>query len=456
MVLQFAVNLIMARLLVPADFGAIGMLAIFIAVSQILIDGGFGSALIQKKEPTQRDFSTIFIWNLVFSLFLYLLLFLLAPIIGKFYSMPVLSDVLRVIGLNLVITSLLSIQITRLRKQLAFRTIAVTNLGAYIAGGLIAVLMAINEFGVWSLVAMQLSQSVIAVFILWLITRWRPSFCFSKRTMKELFGFGGYIMAANILQEISKNLQGIVIGKKFSAAQMGYYSQAYKLDQIFSYSIPQVIIQVMYPVYSSLQDNKEKLISTVLMNLRIIAYTIFPLLAILILIADPLIPIIFGKKWQISVQYYRILCIGGFFVSLQNIFFYAIAAIGQSKVLFKWSFYKWSFLIMAIFVGVQWGMLGLMWGIVFSNFNILLVNSLLSTKLTGIKFTNQIKSLYPIVINVIICFIICYIVQKKEINFILLSLIYISIYLTISVVFKSSALKETIHIIEIITKRKKL
>nr|MDE7418991.1 oligosaccharide flippase family protein [Muribaculaceae bacterium] len=244
MALQFIVNLILARLLLPSDFGAIGMLAIFISVSQVLIDGGFASALIQKKLPTQTDYSTIFYWNVTFSSFLYLILFLFAPIIAKFFNMPVLSDVLRGIGLSLIINAAFSIQRVRLQKALAFKILAITNVSAYVLGSSLGIIMAYYDFGVWSLVVMQVSYGLIAVLILALITHWHPSLCFSKQSMKELFGFGGYIMAASILQEICKNIQGLIIGKRFSSIQMGYYSQAYKLDQVTCNSIPQVIVQV--------------------------------------------------------------------------------------------------------------------------------------------------------------------------------------------------------------------
>lgn len=454
MILQFVVNLVLARLLIPADFGAIGMLAIFIAVSQTLIDGGFGSALIQKKNPTQVDFSTVFFWNLGFSLLLYCILFLFAPLIGKFYSMPILSDVLRVIGISLVINSVLTIQTTRLRKQLAFRTIAITNLGAYVAGAVMAISMAKSGFGVWSLVAMQLCQGGIAVLILWLNTHWHPSYCFSKKTMKELFGFGGYIMAANIFQTICQNLQGIIIGKRFSATQMGYFSQAYKLDQITSYSIPQVIVQVMYPVYSSIQDDKERLKNMVLMNLRVVAFIIFPILATLILIAEPLIVFLYGEKWLPSVPYFRILCVGGFFVCLQNINFYAVAAVGKSKSLFKWSFYKWGFLLAALLIGMEFGMYGILWGMVLSSANIFFTNAYLAQKHTGLSVIKQFGNVVPILIITFICICVGW-----ECNHIfsmpfISGILIIVLYLCISAFLHLEAFRDARSIVQKLVNRK--
>ena len=400
--IQFTVNLILARLLLPSDFGIIGMLAIFISVSQTLIDGGFGSALIQKKNPTETDYSTIFFWNLGFSLILYLILYVAAIPIATFFSMPQLCPVLRIISLTLIISGILSIQRIRLQKELAFKKLAIVNLSAYFIGAVSAITMAKNGWGVWSLVFMQIIYYGCSVIVIWLITHWHPSLVFSPSSLKKLFGFGGFIMAASILQTVCQNVQGLIIGKKFSATQMGYFSQAYKLDQITSYTVPQIIVQVMYPVYSSFQDNKDELNKLVLMNMRVIAFIVFPILTTLIIIAEPLITFLYGAKWLPCVPYFQILCVAGFFVSLQNLNFYAVAAVGKSKSLFKWSFYKWGFLLGALLLGMHFGMYGILWGMVISSINIFLTNSYLSQQHTGLKVSNQLINLLPIIATLLV------------------------------------------------------
>lgn len=453
--IQFVVNIILARLLIPSDFGAIGMLTIFLAVSQTLLDGGFGSALIQKKKPTQEDYSTIFFWNIVFSILLYIIIFILAPLIGKFYSMPILSKILRVIGLNLIITSVLAIQTTRLRKELAFQTIAITNLSALIIGASIAIVMALSNCGVWSIVGMQLSQSTMAIILLWITTRWHPSYYFSKKTLKELFSFGGFIMAANILQTISQNLQGIIIGKRFSANQMGYFSQAYKLEQVISYSIPQVIVQVMYPVYSSVQDEKERLNNMVLLSLRVVAFVIFPLLIFLILISEPLIIFLYGEKWLKSVPYFRILCVGGFFECLQNINFYAVAAVGKSKALFKISFYKWGFLLTALLIGMNFGMNGILWGMVLSSLNIFLINAYLASRHIGLRMSLQLGSILPIFLIVIISLIFGWSITIFNENILVTSISFLICFYSISKIIRLRALHDTLEVAQKMIKQSK-
>jgi len=390
MALQFVVNLILARLLLPSDYGAIGVLTIFITVSQTLIDGGFGSALIQKKDPTQTDYSTIFYWNLGFSSLLYLILFAAAPLIASFYRSPELCQVLRAIGLSLIVTAVLSIQQTRLRKALAFRTLAITNLGSYILSSAIGIYLAWHGAGVWALVMMQLLYGAISIVILRMITHWGPSLTFSTKALRELFGFGGFILAANVLQTACQNIQGLIIGRRFNATQMGYYSQAYKLDQVTSYSLPQVIVQVMYPVYSSIQDDRQRLIEMVLMNIRVICLVIFPVLTCLLLTAEPLISGLYGDVWLPSAPYFQVLCVGGLFVCLQNVNFYAVAAVGHSRALFNWSIYKWGFLLAALLIGMNFGMFGLLWGMVISSFNIFITNAILARKHVGIPLRREL------------------------------------------------------------------
>lgn len=389
--LQFVVNIILANLLLPEDYGAIGLLAIFMLVSQALVDGGFSSALIQKKEPTQDDYSTIFFWNLGFSTFLYLILFAGAPLIGAYYRNAELASVLRVVGVSIIVMSMVSVQQTRLRKSLAFKSLAIVNLASYGLSAVVAVAMAYEGFGVWALVAQQILTGVFSLMMLRVITRWGPSLIFSMDCLKRLFSFGGFILAANVLQVACQNLQGLIIGRKFSDVQMGYYSQAYKLDQVTSYAMPQVIVQVMYPVYAQIQNERERLIEMVVMNVRVISLAVFPILTCLILIAEPLFNLLYGAKWLPAVPYFQVLCVGGLFVCLQNVNFYAVAAVGRSRALFKISLYKWTFLIAALLIGMHFGMFGLLWGMVLSSINIFVVNALLAQKFVGVPLVRELR-----------------------------------------------------------------
>lgn len=395
MILQFVSNLVMARILMPSDYGALGMLMIFLAVSQVIVDGGFGSALIQKKNPTQTDYSTILIWSVGLGAALYLILFLCAPAIGRFYDMPELSPVLRVVAVSVPLMGISSVQINRLQKQLGFKQIAAGNILSQLIGAGVGITLAILGAGVWSLVWSWLSSAASRVAILYLCSRWLPSAVFSKESFRNLFSFGGYLFLANVLETVCKNLQGLVIGKRFSATQLGYFSQAQKLDNITSYAIPQVIATVMYPVFSKFQDDRQRISEIMNMDVRVISFLLYPVFTLLILEAAPIIELLYGAKWLPSAPYYRILCVGGYFYCLNNIAFYAVAACGKSRQLFFASIAKWSCLALFLLIGMNFGMLGIVWSLSISYINIFLINALMAWKYVGNSLLRVTASFLP-------------------------------------------------------------
>lgn len=426
--LQFVVNMVLAWVLTPAEYGVVGVLTIFIVVSNTLIDGGFTSALIQQKRPTENDYSTLFFWNVGFSMLCYLILFLIAPLVALFFKMPELCDVLRVLGLCIIASAFGQVQLVRLRKNLKFGTIAIVNLTGLIVASAISIYMAYNGFSYWSLVAMTVSQQTTLTLLYWGVTRWHPSLSFSKKSFRTLFSYGGYLFAASILQDIGKNLQGVIIGKRFSNTQLGYYTQASKLDQVVSYSIPQALIQVLFPVFSSIQDDRDKLCGMMETGIRVISAVIMPLLMLLVIVASPLVLWLYHEAWLGCVPYFRILCVGGIFTCLQNVNFYAVAACGHSKVLFNWSFYKWGTMIVLLLAGMFFGMTGLMWSIVASNINIYLVNALLARKYVGFPMRRQFGAFLP---QLFAGAVPAVIVGSLDIHWILQSALYVAIYVAI-------------------------
>lgn len=393
--LQFIVNLVLARLLMPEDYGLVGMLAIFISVSQTLIDGGFCSALIQKQNVTSKDYSTIFYWNIAFAVMLYAVLYGIAPTVSVFFHEPVLCEVLRALGVVIVVSSLGLVQRVQLRKQLKIKQLALVNLSALTISAVIAIRMAFRGYGVWCLVALQVVNNFVASVVFWFITKWRPMLYFSFQKLKNLFSFGGYLLAASILQEVSKNMQGVIIGHKFSSLEMGLYSQAKKLEEVACSTFAHVIVQVMFPVYSEIQDDIAKLRNVLRGNIGLIAFLIFPIMVLLIIIAGDLIPFLLGDKWIPVIPYFQVLCLGGFFTCLQNVNFFAVAAIGKSDTLFRWSFYKWGMLIVLLFVGVYWGIYGVLLSMVLSELNIFMVNALLVSKYLRLSLRSQLWACVP-------------------------------------------------------------
>jgi O-antigen/teichoic acid export membrane protein len=407
MAISFVSNIVLARLLTPDDYGTIGMLMIFIAVANTFVDGGFGSALIQKKEPTKEDYSTIFWWNMLLSVVLYGLLFLGAPAVARFYNLPILCDVLRVQGIVLIINALSIIQQNQLRKQLKFKRLASVTVVSAVLSASIAIVLAYMGWGVWALVAQQLMLSGFTAIQLWVLNKWYPSFVFSKKSFKQLFGFGGFMLISGLINTLCNNIQGLLIGRFCSPATLGYYTQARKLEEIASTSFTTVVDQVSYPILAKFQDDKTKLISILKKLILSIAFVTFPLMIILIIISHPLILFLYSEKWLASVPYFRILCFAGIAICLQGIHYHAVASIGKSKAMFYWTIVKRTLGIIYLIVGLYyWDIYGLLWACVAGSWTILIINAYLTSKYVRYDLKEQFMDLLPIILLSIVSYII--------------------------------------------------
>ena len=445
--ISFVSNIVLARLLTPDDYGCIGMLAIFITISNTFVDGGFGSALIQKTEPTQVDYSTIFWWNLFLSIILYGVLLISAPAVSRFYNIPLLESVLQVQGVVLIINALNIVQTNQLRKSINFKRLATIHIVSHIIAATLAIVLAYMGWGVWALVAQQIVASSITSVMLWVINRWMPSLCFSVESFKQLFSFGGFILASNLINTFCNNVQGLLIGKFFSPAMLGYYTQAYKLENIASHSISGVVDQVSYPVLSKVQSDKIAMKNAIYRLISSIAYITFPLMLILIIVAKPLITLLYGIQWLPSIPYFQIICIGGIAVCLQGVTYQAIASIGKSKELFWWTIIKRGLgLILVVGGMLVFDMNGLLWGFVISCWLLTIINSFLVGKFIGYNLYQQFKDLLPIFFLSVFTFIVTFLITNVVItiygdihdiiNILITVFIYIGIYIMLSYIFK--------------------
>lgn len=442
MIISFVSNIVLARLLTPDDYGTIGMLMIFIAVANTFVDGGFGSALIQKKEPTKEDYSTIFWWNMFLSLVLYGVLYVCAPAVAKFYDLPLLSQVLRVQGLVLILNALSIIQQNQLRKQLKFKRLAsVTVVSAVLSAG-IAIVLAYKGWGVWALVAQQLMLSGFTAIILWVTNKWYPSLIFSKKSFKELFGFGGFILLSNLINTLCNNIQTILIGKFFTPSTLGYYTQARKLEDVASTGFSSVVDQVTYPILSENQNNIQRLRDVLRKLLMCIAYITMPIMAMLALTADSVIILLYSEKWIGCIPYFQLLCIAGIAISMQGLLYYAVASIGKSKELFKWTIIKRLVALCCVVLGMlTYGIYGLLVGSVLGAWAIYLLNAYLCVKHIGYSARQQVADLMPIVIANIVSYLVAhYIMQFTNMHMYMNSLLaivaYIGIYVILSHLLK--------------------
>ncbi|MGM0589733.1 MAG: lipopolysaccharide biosynthesis protein [Bacteroidota bacterium] len=441
MAITFITNLVLARLLTPEDFGIIGMIMVFIALSETFVDGGFASALIQKKRPTEKDYSTIFYWNLFVSMVLFLLLYLLAPSIERFYEMESLAEILQVLGIILIINAFNIIQFNKLNKQINFKKVANIFIAAGTLGGAIGISLAYMGFGVWSLVAKMLADRFFQSIFLWSTSSWRPSFIFSKKSIKELFGYGSYMLMTNLLIRGYDNLLALIIGKLFSADQLGYYVQAEKMRSIPVKGLSAVVNQVTFPVYAELQDDIDRLVQGLRKSLKAITYVNFPLMVILIIIAKPLILFLFTEKWAQSILYFQILAAGGMVYSLNTVNNNVFKSLGESRLYFIVLLFKRITGITMILVGSIYGLVGMLVGVVINNYLSFFIGMYYSSKLSGYKVLNQLGDVYrsyllSIFVGLIVYVLMSFIGLGFLYDILIGTSLYVFVYFIISHVFK--------------------
>ena len=458
--LTFVSNLVLARLLFPEDFGCIGMLSIFIALSKTFIDGGFGAALIQKQNTTQADYSTIFYWNLFVSAFLFAILQIGAPWVAEFYHMPLLKDVLRVMSVVLLINGFSVIQTTILTKLLSFKLIAKVNLFSTFIGVVVSIIAAYMGMGVWSLVVNNLLASLLAAILFWILNPWRPTWEFSLKSFSELFNFGGLMLLSSLLNTLFENIQGLVIGRFYTAKDMGFYSQAKKLDEVPSSSISQIVTQVSFPVFSKIADDLVALKNSVRKNIICTTYLIFPLQVLLIVLAKPIFLLLFGNKWLDSVPYFQVLCVYSMFVSLNAINTNIYKAMGRSKVYFWVQLSKKILGVILLIIGIRFGVMGVTWSVSISGILWWFISASVNKRLLDYGLWDQTKDVFLsffISVGAGVLFVVFDFFKEWYILAQLFTVfsLYLFLYLSLSFSMKSEPLKIYVGLLKDMYKRKK-
>lgn len=452
--ISFISNIVLARLLMPDDFGCIGMLYVFIAISGIFISGGFGQALIQKKNPTHLDYTTVFYWNLAMSILFYIILFFSAPAIAHFYKIPLLKDVLRVQSIVLFIQSFSIVQSNQLQKQLRFKELSTRNIVSALSGMLIAIIMAFCGCGVWSLVASALLSATVSVILLWKMSTWRPTWEFSFQSLKELFNFGGLMLLSNLVETIYTNIQSLIIGRWYSAKDLGYYSQAKKLEEVPTNSLSAIVNEVSFPIFSALQDDKAALLTGVRKNVKAITYLNFPLMVMMIVIAQPLINLLYGAKWLTSAPYFQILCVSSMIYTLNTLNTNVIKSLGKSGIYLMVQLSKRLIGIGLIVAGIQlWGLNGLLWAVASVGYISFFINAAVNGRLINYGIFKQIRDIglcYVVAaaIGVITYFVGNLLPVHDYIVMAIQIILYIALYWSASVLFKFEGYNTYVDIIK--------
>lgn len=388
---SFVIGIILARLLSPSDFGLIGMLAIFVAISNVFIEGGLAKALIQRKDCQDIDFSTAFVANVSMSLVIYVVLFLTAPLIADFYDEPILTDITRILSLNFVLGSFNIVQRAKLMANVDFKSLAQINVISTIVSGIIGIAMAFYGWGVWSLVGQTLCSTIVLLLLFPFYSKWRPSIKFSPNSFRQLFGFGSKLMATGVYSVILNNISTICIGRFYKSNQLGFYTRASQFSEIISSTMFDVLGNVTFPVLSHLQDDREKLVSVYRKSLFITSMLIFPMMILCALLSRPMVIILLTEKWLPCVVLMQWLFLARMFTPLSAINMNILNAVGRSDLFMKLDFSKAPLVLIVLAITIPISVEAITIGSFCTSFICFFINAYLPGRLFGYGAINMIR-----------------------------------------------------------------
>lgn len=393
--ISFIVGIILARILSPREFGLIGMITVFIAVSETFINSGFSQALIRKNNCTQTDYSTVFFFNLIVGVVLFAVLFFAAPALSRFFNEPELKSIVQVFGIIVIIGSLTLIQRTILTKRIDFKLQANISVISSIGSGIVGVSMAYQGYGVWSLVMQRIIREGLNSILLWFWNRWTPIFVFSKKSFKELFGFGGKLLLVSLIDTLYRNIYFLVIGKYFSAQELGFYTRADNFKSLPSKNLNSIISRVSYPVLSSMQDDIPRLRNNYQKLIRSTMFITFILMLGMAAVAEPMVIALIGEKWRPSIIYLQMLCFVGMMFPLHALNVNMLQVQGRSDLLLRLEIIKKTLSVPIIIIGIIWGIKIMIAGMMVNTLIAYYLNSFWSGRMLGYSIKQQVKDILP-------------------------------------------------------------
>lgn len=394
--IQFVLTIILARLVLPSDYGLIALLTVFLVMAQVFVDSGFTMALIQKQSPTEKDFSTAFYFNVIVGVIIYLCLFFLAKYIALFFNEPQLELIAKIVFLNIIISSFAVVQRAKLTIVFNFKLQTVASLFAVIVSGACGVYLAYNGYNVWALVFQTLLNNLLNVGCLWILVKWFPVLSFSWESFRLLFAFGSKLLLAGIISSLYSQLYTIVIGKKFSTMNLGYYNRASSFASWFSINLSAIISRVLFPVLCSIKDDEEQLEKKFLLYMRMASFIIFPLMLGMVALAEPIVVCLFTEKWLPIVPLLRILCLAYMWnpVMLMNSNFLAVK--GRTDMQLKGEILKKTAAIIVLLVTFPFGLEVVCSGVVVYSFVDMYVTTCFVRKVSRLSLTEELKSILPV------------------------------------------------------------
>lgn len=393
--IQFIIQIILARLLSPDDYGLLAIITVFIAIANIFVSSGFGHALIQKKEINEIDLSSVFYLSLIISVILYLFLFLVSPYIALFYANPLLIPIIKVQGLTVVFGAVRTIQNSIISREMDFKKSFKVRVYGTIVSGVIGILMAFGGYGVWALVASNVLGTFIETLILWYSVSWRPKIIFSINTIRSLFRFSSNLLITSIIEVISNNIYSLVIGKIYSNQMLGYYNRGQNIPNLLMSNINGPITGVMFPALSQYQNDQVQVKKIVKRSILTSSFIVFPLMVGLAVVAEPLTLLLLTEKWLPSVPFMQLSCITFAFWPIHSANVEAICAVGRSDISLKLQVIKKTLLVLVLIITMNFGIYSIMIGSAIISFLSTFINAWPNKKLFSYSTKEQFVDLAP-------------------------------------------------------------
>jgi O-antigen/teichoic acid export membrane protein len=450
--IRFALGIILARLLSPEAFGLIGMITIFLQIGNVFITGGFGQAYVQKKQVSEKDTNTIFYSNLLISILLYLILWYSAKPIANFYDQKELINIIRVLSLIIIINSFNIIQNAVIKRNLDFKRKTIIVLFSTTLSGVVAIIAALKGLGVWSLVIQKILNRLVTTISMWLTSSWIPKFLFSKDSFKQLFSFGGWLLASSLFTRIFDNIYSVIIGRFFPSAILGFYTKARQFQQLVSKDLMLAITPVAFPVFSRIQDNLPKLKSSFRSLIQYSIGIILPILITLMVISKSFVILLLTDKWAPMVPFLQLLCIVGILLVFSEANKQVVKSQGKSKLNFKTSLIKSVLRALNILITFRYGVIYIIIGEIVVSFIELMIITFFTKKIVNYGILKQLKDIKEIVIGGGVAFIfgfsINYMINNLYLLFILGVLITLITYISFQYLFNKTLLLNGIKLIK--------
>ena len=449
--LGFVIGVILARLLSPDDYGLLAMIAVFNAIAFAFLDSGFGSALVRKPDLTEDDNTTAFFFNLAAGAVMFGIIWIIAPWVSIFYDKPILTPLLRAEGSLLIVSAFKIVQNTQLTRALNFKAKMIIRVVASVFGGVAGIIAAYSGLGVWALVTMHVADALISLVLLWIISPWRPRGKWSRKSFNYLWGFGSKLLASGLLDTVYSNIYPIVIGKYYSAADLGQYTRAKQYASMPSHSLTGVIQQVTFPVLSQIQENDQRLGNNYRRMLRFTVFIVFPIMIGMAVLAHPLVISLVTDKWSQCVPYLQIICLASMWYPVHAINLNLLEVKGRSDLFLRLEIIKKVLITFVVFACVPFGIIGICCGSVFTSLACLAINTYYTGKLIDVGFVRQMKDMTPTLLaSLAMGAVVYFAVLPFDNSWVKLAVgipLGMALYLAIAKVFKMPELQEALDII---------